>query len=40
LHVKPKKPEKKAAATWEFVAGKGNKKKKEGGYYYRCFCSK
>jgi len=40
LHVKPKNPEKKAAATWEFVAKSGNKVKREGGYYYRCFCSK
>ena len=40
LHVKPKKPEKKAAATWEFVAKSGTKVKREGGYYYRCFCSK
>ena len=40
LHVKPKNPQKKAAATWEWVANSGQKKKKEGGYYYRCFCTK
>jgi hypothetical protein len=40
LHTKPKKPEKKAAATWEFVAKAGKKVKREGGYYYRCFCTK
>lgn len=40
LHTKPKKPEKKAAATWEFVATSGTKVKREGGYYYRCFCTK
>lgn len=40
LHVKPKNPDKKAAAKWEFVAKSGSKEKREGGYYYRCFCTK
>lgn len=40
LHVKPKKAEKKAVETWEFVAKSGTKVKREGGYYYRCFCAK
>lgn len=40
LHTKPKNPDKKAAATWEFVAKGGVKKQREGGYYYRCFCAK
>jgi hypothetical protein len=40
LHTKPKKAEKKAAAKWEFVAKSGTKVKREGGYYYRCFCTK
>ncbi len=40
LNVKPKKAEKKAAVKWEFVAEPGIKVKREGGYYYRCFCTK
>src|SRR5690349_18230038 len=37
---KPKKAEKKTDPEWEFAAKKGTKKQREGGYYYRCFCSK
>ena len=40
LHVKPKNPAKKAAATWEFVAKANKKVDRDGGYYYRCFCTK
>lgn len=40
LHTKPKNPDKKAAAKWEFVAQSGSKQQREGGYYYRCFCAK
>lgn len=40
LHVKPKNPGKKAAAKWEFVDKAGQKHQREGGYYYRCFCTK
>jgi hypothetical protein len=40
LYVKAKTAEKKAAEKWEFVDKAGTKHKREGGYYYRCFCTK
>jgi hypothetical protein len=40
LHLKGKTAAKKAAAKWEFVDSSGKKHKREGGYFYRCFCTK